>query len=106
MKRIMFFLFVVSFGCARQPELIRYYPVPEFSLVERAARPSPVTIWPAKYGSQTYLHECAAPVPMMSEEMRKLQDVLPPEIAWFPLQSNPRGIQRGAREIRAEVRGR
>ena len=81
MKRIMFFLFVVSFGCARQPELIRYYPVPEFSLVERSGKT--VTrhdlagkVWVADF----IFTNCGGTCPMMSEEMRKLQDVLPPEI--------------------------
>jgi len=49
---------------------------------------------------------CGGTCPMMSEEMRKLQDVFRRRFAWFPLQSIPRGYSRGAREIRAEVRGR
>jgi len=90
MKRIMFFLFVVSFGCARNRSSSGITRFRSFHSSNEAARPSPVTIWPAKYGSQTSSSRiAAAPVAMMSEEMRKLQDVLPPEIRMVSFTVDP-----------------
>ncbi|HYR85292.1 MAG TPA: SCO family protein [Terriglobia bacterium] len=82
MRRLLFvFWSVVWLGCARPPELIRYYPVPEFSLIERNGKA--VTrddlagkVWVADF----IFTNCGGTCPMMTEEMRKLQDVLPPEI--------------------------
>lgn len=71
----------MSFGCAREPDLPAYYPVPDFSLT--AQNGNTVTrgdlagkVWVADF----IFTNCAGTCPMMTDRMRKLQDALPPEI--------------------------
>jgi protein SCO1 len=81
MKRLFILIFpVFCFCCARQSELMRYYPVPEFSLTERSGK----TVTRQDLAGRVWIADfiftnCGGTCPLMSEEMRKLQDALPPE---------------------------
>lgn len=82
MKRIFLLLLCISSaGCSRQPELMTYYPVPDFTLTDQAGKA--VTrqdlagkVWVADF----IFTNCGGTCPLMTGRMRKLQDALPPEI--------------------------
>jgi len=92
-ERIMFFLFVVGFGCARHRSSSGITRFRSFHSSNEAARPSPVTIWPAKYGSQTSSSRiAAAPVDDVGGDAQAAGCASAGD-SMFPLQSIPRGIQ-------------
>jgi protein SCO1/2 len=82
MKRIVVALLCLSLlGCAREPELTTYYPVPDFSLTDHTGK----TVTRADLAGKVWVADfiftsCAGTCPMMTARMRKLQDALPPEI--------------------------
>jgi len=68
-------------ACKREPELTRFYPLPEFSLTDQADKTVTLSdlkgrVWVADF----IFTNCAGTCPMMTDKMRRLQDGLPAEI--------------------------
>jgi protein SCO1/2 len=82
MKRLVFALFcMLSLGCAREPDLMTYYPVPDFSLTDQSGK----TVTRADLAGKVWVADfiftnCGGTCPMMTGRMRKLQDALPQEV--------------------------
>ena len=82
MKRftlLVVLLFVLS--CRREPELNRYYPVPDFSLTDQTERTVTLNQLKGKVWIADFIFtNCGGTCPAMTEQMRKLQQVLPAEV--------------------------
>ena len=82
MKPLTFALLCLAvLGCAREPDLMTYYPVPDFSLTDHRGR----TVTRADLAGKVWVADfiftnCAGTCPMMTGKMRKLQEALPGEI--------------------------
>ncbi len=68
-------------ACRAEPELLVYYPVPDFSLTNQngqtvGLRDLQGRVWVADF----IFTNCAGTCPMMTGTMRKLQDALPEEV--------------------------
>jgi len=72
---------VVVSGCKRVQELTRFYPLPDFSLIDQTNRTVTLAdlenkVWVADF----IFTNCGGTCPMMTDKMRKLQDTVPKEI--------------------------
>jgi cytochrome oxidase Cu insertion factor (SCO1/SenC/PrrC family) len=81
---------VLASACKREPELARFYPVPEFSLTDQTDQTITLAdlkgrVWVADF---IFTH-CAGTCPMMTDKMRKLHDQLPPEIRLVSITVDP-----------------
>jgi protein SCO1 len=81
---------VVIFGCTREPELSRFYPLPDFSLTDQTDQNVTLAdlkgrIWVADF----IFTSCGGTCPMMTDKMRKLQDGLPAEIRMVSFTVDP-----------------
>ena len=91
MKRVFsFLLFVLSVSCNRPPELLKYYPVPDFSLIDQTGKTVTLRelngkVWVADF----IFTNCGGTCPMMTGKMRKLQQTLPPEIRMVSFTVDP-----------------
>jgi len=77
-------------ACAGSPALPVYGPAPEFSLVERSAR----TIQSSELAGKVWIADfifttCGGVCPLMTAEMRKLQQQLPPQIQLVSFSVDP-----------------
>ena len=68
-------------GCSRSTDIPSYYPLPEFSLTDQAGKSVTLhdladRVWVADF----IFTSCGGTCPLMTAKMRRLQDVLPPEI--------------------------
>ena len=93
MKYFMFSLclctFVIS-ACKREPELTRFYPLPDFSLTDQTD--STVTLADLKGGvwvADFIFTNCGGTCPMMTDKMRQLQRDLPVEIRMVSITVDP-----------------
>ncbi len=77
-------------GCAKEPELSKYGQSPQFSLTERSSRTVESkelqgNIWVADF----IFTRCGGTCPLMTAQMRKLQDQLPTEIRLVSFSVDP-----------------
>src|SRR5262245_21441611 len=84
------FVSVAAQGCKSEPELQRYYPLPDFSLVDQTDATVKLgdlkgSVWVADF----IFTNCAGTCPMMTDKMRKLQSVLPAEIRMVSFTVDP-----------------
>jgi protein SCO1 len=69
------------FSCRREPELTRFYPVPDFSLTDQTERTVTLNQLKGKVWIADFIFtNCGGTCPAMTEQMRKLQQVLPAEV--------------------------
>ncbi|HEY2379806.1 MAG TPA: SCO family protein [Terriglobia bacterium] len=76
-----FFSLLLIASCSRTPDLQTFYPVPDFSLTDQTDRT--VTMQELKgraWVADFIFTNCGGTCPVMTEEMRKLQATLPPNI--------------------------
>src|SRR5437867_13345282 len=74
-------------GCSRSTDIPSYYPLPEFSLTDQAGKSVTLhdladRVWVADF----IFTSCGGTCPLMTAKMRRLQDVLPPEIRLVSIQ--------------------
>jgi len=84
------FLSALAFSCGRTPKLEIFYPVPDFSLTDQtdrtvALRELKGKVWVADF----IFTNCGGTCPVMTEKMRKLQEVLPAEIRMVSFTVDP-----------------
>jgi protein SCO1/2 len=82
--------FVLMFGCARGPDLIKLYPVPEFSLTDQTE--TTVTLQDLKgkvWIADFIFTNCGGTCPMMTDKMRKLQQAIPSGIQMVSFTVDP-----------------
>jgi len=77
-------------GCKREPELTRYFSLPDFSLTDQSDR----TITLADLKGRVWIADfiftnCAGTCPTMTEKMRKIQDLVPPEVRMVSITVDP-----------------
>src|SRR5437667_10989722 len=68
-------------ACSRQPELTKFYPVPDFSLTDQTGKTATLhdlagKVWVADF----IFTNCGGTCPVMTDKMRKLEDALPAEV--------------------------
>ena len=91
MKRVITFLVLaLVFGCKREPDLARLYPVPDFSLTDQTDKTVTLQelkgrVWVADF----IFTNCAGTCPVMTDKMRKLQEGLPAEIRLVSFSVDP-----------------
>src|SRR6266403_2078304 len=81
---------VVISACKPRAELQKFYALPDFSLTDQTDKTVTLNdlkgrVWVADF----IFTNCGGTCPMMTEEMRKLQDVLPPEIRMVSFTVDP-----------------
>jgi protein SCO1/2 len=68
----------IILGCRREPELTRFYPLPDLSLIDQTDRTITLADLKGKVWVADFIFtNCAGTCPMMTDKMRKLQDSLP-----------------------------
>src|SRR5436309_5563203 len=77
-------------GCSRSTDIPSYYPLPEFSLTDQAGKSVTLhdladRVWVADF----IFTSCGGTCPLMTAKMRRLQDVLPPEIRLVSITVDP-----------------
>src|SRR5262252_9017301 len=81
---------VAASACKREPDLARFYPVPEFSLTDQADKTMTLAdlkgrVWVADF---IFTH-CGGTCPLMTDKMRKLHDQLPLEVRLVSITVDP-----------------
>src|SRR5262249_41619086 len=94
MKQLAFFVcvsvMVLTFGCKREPELTKLYPVPDFSLIDQTGAAVTLAELKGKVWIADFIFtNCGGTCPMMTEKMRKLQNVVPQEIRMVSFSVDP-----------------
>src|SRR5215475_4212739 len=89
MKRTIFVLFLLT-ACARKPALPVMNTVPEFTFIERSSREVKSQelagkVWVADF----VFTNCGGFCPLMTEKMKKLQEMLPPQIQLVSFSVDP-----------------
>ncbi|PYS54007.1 MAG: SCO family protein [Acidobacteria bacterium] len=85
-------LCVLSFRCTRpaRPDIPVYFAVPDFSLIERSGKTVTLRDLAGKVWVADFIFtNCGGTCPLMTEKMRKLQDVLPPGIHMVSITVDP-----------------
>jgi cytochrome oxidase Cu insertion factor (SCO1/SenC/PrrC family) len=94
MNRFSLFLCVsvllFTSSCKREPELTKYYPLPDFSLTDQADKTVTLAdlkgrIWIADF----IFTNCGGTCPMMTGQMRKLQSGLPADVRMVSITVDP-----------------
>jgi cytochrome oxidase Cu insertion factor (SCO1/SenC/PrrC family) len=83
-------LAIAVVGCKREPELNRFYPLPDFSLTDQTDATVTLAdlkgrVWVADF----IFTNCAGGCPMMTGKMRELQQHLPAEIRMVSITVDP-----------------
>jgi protein SCO1/2 len=81
MKIFLVLVFTLLAACAFEEPLPNFYPVPDFSLIERSNRPVTLhdfqgRVWVANF----IFTSCAGMCPIMSDKMQRLQETLPADV--------------------------
>jgi protein SCO1/2 len=91
MKHCAIFVFVgLALGCRREPDLPKYYAVPDFSLTDQTETTVTLDelkgkVWIADFIFTT----CGGTCPLMTEKMRQLQQSVPAEIRMVSFSVDP-----------------
>ena len=106
MKRVVWISLFAGLwaACHRSPDIPSYYPLPEFSLTDQTGKAVTLhdltgKVWVADF----IFTSCGGTCPLMTQDMRKLQDALPPEIRLVsftvdPTRDTPRVLAAYAQE--------
>ena len=79
--RITLLSLVLLVSCNRAPDLQTFYPVPDFSLTDQTDRTVTLQDLKGKVWVADFIFtNCGGTCPVMTEKMRKLQEMLPPNI--------------------------
>ena len=91
MRNIARFVILALFAaCSRRPDLPKFYPVPHFSLIDQTDRTVTLDELKGKVWIADFIFtNCAGTCPMMTSEMRKLQQALPDEIRMVSFTVDP-----------------
>ena len=91
MKRFTLLLVLgLVLGCKREPELTKYYPVPDFSLTDQTEKTVTLNEMKGKVWIADFIFtSCGGTCPVMTEKMRKLQGTLPSEIRLVSFSVDP-----------------
>jgi protein SCO1/2 len=94
MKNVLFSLClcaaVASVGCKGEPELTRYYPLPDFSLTDQTDKTVTLADLKGKVWIADFIFtNCGGTCPMMTDQMRKLKDALPAGIRMVSITVDP-----------------
>jgi len=74
-------LFLLVFGCAHEPELTRFYPVPDFSLTDQTGQSVTLNDLKGKVWVADFIFtNCGGTCPLMTEKMRKLANDVPADV--------------------------
>jgi cytochrome oxidase Cu insertion factor (SCO1/SenC/PrrC family) len=81
---------LLASGCKKEPDLTRFYPLPDFSLTDQTG----ATVTLAELKGRVWVADfiftnCGGTCPMMTEKMRKLQDAMPAEIRMVSFTVDP-----------------
>jgi protein SCO1/2 len=77
-------------GCKREPELTRFYPLPDFSLTDQTDKMISLADLKGKVWVADFIFtNCGGTCPMMTGKMRRLQDTLPAEIRMVSITVDP-----------------
>src|SRR5437867_2707513 len=87
---IIFIVRAAVQGCKREPELTKYFSLPDFSLIDQTDQTVRLQelkgqVWVADF----IFTNCAGTCPMMTDKMRKLQDGLSPNIRMVSITVDP-----------------
>jgi protein SCO1/2 len=81
MKLFIVPAFALLAACASQEPLPVFYPVPDFSLIERSNRPVTLEDFQGRVWVANFIFtSCAGMCPIMSDKMQLLQDTLPSDV--------------------------
>src|SRR5215475_6904615 len=81
---------VVNSACKGQPELTRFYPLPEFSLTDQADKTVTLADLKGKVWVADFIFtNCGGTCPMMTDKMRRLQQALPEGIRMVSITVDP-----------------
>jgi protein SCO1 len=94
MKHLVFslclFVSVVISGCKKEPDLTRFYPLPDFSLTDQTDRTVSLADLKGKVWVADFIFtNCGGTCPVMTEKMRRLQQALPAEIRMVSITVDP-----------------
>src|SRR5215475_11039723 len=91
MKHFAIFIFLgLALGCRREPDLLKYYGVPDFSLTDQTDKTVTLDELKGKVWVADFIFtNCGGTCPIMTEKMRKLQQVLPAEIRMVSFSVDP-----------------
>src|SRR5215470_14199076 len=94
MNRFSLFLCVsvllFTSSCKREPELTKYYPLPDFSLTDQADKTVTLADLKGKVWVADFIFtNCGGTCPIMTDKMRKLQERLPAEIRMVSITVDP-----------------
>jgi protein SCO1 len=77
-------------SCKREPELTKYYPLPDFSLTDQTDKQVTLADLKGKAWIADFIFtSCGGTCPMMTGQMRKLQVVLPTDIRMVSITVDP-----------------
>jgi protein SCO1/2 len=92
MQRCTWTLFAAVFlaACSHETEIPTFYTLPDFSLIDQSGNPVTLhdlagKVWVADF----IFTNCGGTCPLMTEEMRKLQDALPPAVHFVSFTVDP-----------------
>lgn len=101
---ILSIVLALSLGCSREPELSKFYPVPDFSLTDQTDKTVTLQELKGKVWVADFIFtNCGGTCPMMTDKMRKLQEALPAEIRMVsftvdPVRDTPKALAAYAAE--------
>jgi protein SCO1/2 len=81
---------VVTSACKHEPELTRFYPLPDFSLTDQSEKTVTLSDLKGKVWVADFIFtSCGGTCPMMTDKMRNLQERLPGEIRMVSITVDP-----------------
>src|SRR5436190_21873711 len=90
MKPLCLLVFVVFLGCKREPELTKFYALPDFTLIDQTDQKITLADLKGKVWLADFIFtNCGGTCPLMTDKMRKLQDTLPPQIHMVSITVDP-----------------
>src|SRR5262245_6698795 len=79
-----------TFSCKREPELTKYYPLPDFSLTDQTDKTVTLADLKGKVWVADFIFtNCGGTCPMMTGQMRKLQGLVPADIRMVSITVDP-----------------
>src|SRR4051812_13072755 len=92
MRRLawIFLVSLFSIACSREPEIPSFYTLPDFSLTDQTGHPVGLRDLAGKVWVADFIFtNCGGTCPLMTDEMRKLQDALPAVVHFVSFTVDP-----------------
>ena len=81
---------LVAVGCKKEPDLTRFYPLPDFSLTDQTDNTVTLADLKGKVWVADFIFtNCGGTCPMMTDKMRRLQQALPEGIRMVSITVDP-----------------